>query len=118
MLLLIVRGQPAYPAVSIGEIAERLQLRHHSASLLVERCVQRGLLKREQDAVDRRRALVALTDEGERILACITQANRQELKALDDALLRMRGPLRRALRASAATSGAGRHEASYPPAVS
>ena len=37
MLLLIVRGHPSYPAVSIGEIAERLQLRHHSGSLLVER---------------------------------------------------------------------------------
>jgi len=114
LLLLIVRGHPAYPAVSIGEVAERLQLRHHSASLLVERCVQRGLLKREQDAVDRRRALVALTDEGERLLACITQANRQELKALDDALFRMRGSLRRALRTSAATSGARRHGAAYP----
>ncbi len=112
MLLLIVRGHPSYPAVSIGEIAERLQLRHHSGSLLVERGVKRGLLRREKDAVDRRRALVSLTDEGERILACITQANRQELKALDDALFRLRGSLRRALRNSAVTSGARRGDAS------
>jgi DNA-binding MarR family transcriptional regulator len=107
MLLLIVRGHPSYPAVSIGEIAERLQLRHHSASLLVERCVHRDLLKREKDAVDRRRALVSLTDKGERILASVTQANKQELKALDDALYRLRGSLRQALRNSTVPSGAG-----------
>jgi DNA-binding MarR family transcriptional regulator len=112
LLLLVVRGHPSYPAVSIGEIAERLQLRHHSASLLVERGVQRGLLTRQKDAGDRRRALVALTAEGERKLACITQANRQELKALDDALFRIRGSLRRALRSSAAAGGAQRDAAS------
>jgi DNA-binding MarR family transcriptional regulator len=111
MLLLIVRGHPSYPAVSIGEIAERLQLRHHSASLLVERGVQRGLLRREKDAVDRRRALVSLTEEGERILACITQANKQELNALDEALFRLRDSLSRALRNNALTSGARRGEA-------
>jgi DNA-binding MarR family transcriptional regulator len=112
MLLLIVRGHPSYPAVSIGEIAERLQLRHHSASLLVERGVQRGLLRREKDAVDRRRALVSLTEQGERILASITQANKQELKALDEALFRLRDSLSRALRNDALTSGARRGEAS------
>ena len=112
MLLLVVRGHPSYPAVSIGEIAERLQLRHHSASLLVERGVQRGLLRREKDAVDRRRALVSLTEEGQRVLACITQANKQELKALDNALFRLHNSLRRALRTSAPTSGARRGEAS------
>jgi DNA-binding MarR family transcriptional regulator len=112
LLLLIVRGHPSYPAVSIGEIAERLQLRHHSASLLVERGVQRGLLRREKDGVDRRRALVSLTDEGARILARITQANKQELKALDDALFRLRDSLRRALRTGTATSGARRGETS------
>jgi len=46
------------------------------------------------------------------ILTCITQANKQELKALDDALFRLRDSLSRALRNSALTSGARRGEAS------
>lgn len=100
MLLLSVRGHPSYPAVNITEIAERLQIRHHSASLLVERGVKNGWLTRDKDPTDRRRVMVSLTDKGEHALTQITQANRQELRALDDALVRIRSSLRRALRAT------------------
>lgn len=99
LLLLSVRGHPAYPAVNITDIAERLQIRHHSASLLVERGVKHGWLNRDKDPGDRRRVMVSLTPKGEEALSHITQANRQELRALDDALSRIRGSLRRALRA-------------------
>lgn len=97
LLLLIVRGHPSYPGVSIGEVAEALQVRHHSASVLVDRGVQRGLLHRVEDPDDRRRALVSLTDEGQRILDRITAANRRELGALEGALFR--DSFREALRA-------------------
>jgi DNA-binding MarR family transcriptional regulator len=88
LLLLMVRGHESYPRVSIGDIAERLQVRHHSASLLVERMVQRGLVSREIDAADRRRALVALTPTGQDVLDRITIANRRELGELDEQLFR------------------------------
>lgn len=95
MLLLIVRGHPSYPEVSITEIAERLQIRHHSASLLVERGRGRGLLTRRQDSQDRRRALVSLTEAGERALEEVTMANRNELRALENALDEIRDSLSR-----------------------
>src|SRR5438270_9249573 len=79
LLLLSVRGHSQYPNVSIGDVAEALQIRHHSASLLVDRCVRRGLLSRREDPNDRRRALVALTDEGQVVLDNITKANRRQL---------------------------------------
>lgn len=88
LLLLMVRGHPGYPHVSIGDVAERLQVRHHSASLLVDRTVQRGLLDRKTDTDDRRRALVSLTPEGQAILDRITRANRAELGALEEKLFR------------------------------
>lgn len=88
LLLLIVRGHESYPGVSIGAIAEALQVRHHSASLLVDRCVRRGLLSRREDPNDRRRALVALTPDGEEILARITRANRSAIRSLEGALFR------------------------------
>jgi DNA-binding MarR family transcriptional regulator len=88
LLLLAVRGHPSYPAVSIGQIAERMQVRHHSASLLVERTVKRGLLSREVDSSDRRRALVSLTPEGQSLLDRITRANRMELGSLEASLFR------------------------------
>lgn len=88
LLLLMVRGHESYPRVSIGEIAERLQVRHHSTSLLVERMVQRGLVSREIDGADRRRALVALTPTGQEVLDRIMIANRHELRELDEQLFR------------------------------
>lgn len=97
LLLLAVRGQLTYPNVSIGDIADRLQIRHHSASLLVDRGVKRGLLNRREDPTDRRRALVSLTPEGQRLLDRITQANRREMGMLEGALFR--DSLRDALRA-------------------
>jgi DNA-binding MarR family transcriptional regulator len=88
MLLLVVRGHASYPDVTIGDVAERMQVRHHSASRLVERGVQRGLLERRVDSVDRRKALVSLTAEGLRMLRDITEANKRELRSLEDALFR------------------------------
>lgn len=88
LLLLIVRGHSSYPGVTIGEVASSLQVRHHAASLLVDRGVKRGLLDRREDERDRRRALVTLTPEGQRILDRITLANRRELGELNDTLFR------------------------------
>jgi DNA-binding MarR family transcriptional regulator len=103
LLLLTVRGHPSYPGVSIGEIAERMQVRHHSASLLVERTVKKGLLNREVDASDRRRALVSLTSAGQSMLDHITRANRKELGSLEDSLFR--ASFIEALRAQRAADG-------------
>ena len=94
-LLLAVRGHAAYPDVTLGEIAQRLQIRHHSASLLGSRGVQRGIITTRTDDVDRRRVFVSLTAEGQAILDRITTANRQEMKQLGGALFR--DSLRRAL---------------------
>jgi DNA-binding MarR family transcriptional regulator len=88
VLLAIVRGHDGYPAVTIGEIADSLQVRQSSASLLVDRCVKRGLLNREEDTVDRRRAVVSLTPEGQQILDTIMAANRKQLGSLRDQLFR------------------------------
>ncbi|MGH2443038.1 MAG: MarR family winged helix-turn-helix transcriptional regulator [Chloroflexota bacterium] len=88
LLLLAVRGHAAYPNVSIGDVAEALQIRHHSASLLVDRCVRRGLLERHEDPGDRRRALVHLTDAGQNGLDSITIANRRQIESLKGSLFR------------------------------
>ena len=66
LLLLTLRGHPSFPIVTVGDVADRLQIRHHSASLLIECSVQRGLLARGEDPTDRRKALISLTDRGRR----------------------------------------------------
>jgi DNA-binding MarR family transcriptional regulator len=96
LLLLTVRGHQDYPRVSIKDVAERLQIRHHSASLLLKRGVSRGLLAKAEDAEDKRKTLVSLTQEGQRVLDRITHANREELRTLDEALFGLRESLVRA----------------------
>lgn len=88
LLLLLIRGHTAYPRVTIGEIAERLQINQSGASLLVDRCVKRQLVRREEDPDDRRRAILALTQQGQTILDEITEANRREIGVMEAALFR------------------------------
>ena len=88
LVLAVTRGHPDYPQVAIGALADALQLRQSSTSLLVDRCVKRGLLHRQEDPRDRRRVIVWLTEEGQSILDRVTDANREAARdaALSDAV--------------------------------
>jgi DNA-binding MarR family transcriptional regulator len=80
--LLAVRGFPGRERVTIGELAERLGLRNHSVTGLVDRLVARGLMRRRHDATDRRRVLVETTARARRLLERLSQAHREELARL------------------------------------
>src|SRR4029077_10939802 len=67
-LLLAVRGMPAGVAATVGALAERLQLRHHSAVELVDGGEARRLVRRPPYRADRRRVIVHLTPAGARLL--------------------------------------------------
>lgn len=81
-LLLVIKGCGAPP--TIGEAAEWLQLRHHSAVELVDRAVAAGLVARAHDANDARVQRLLLTAEGERRLAGLSALHREELRRLRD----------------------------------
>jgi len=78
--LLAVKGHRAGPRPSIGDLATHLQLRHHSVVGLVDRLAGRGLVRRERSTTDRRQVGVALTTRGERLLAGLSAAHRDELR--------------------------------------
>lgn len=78
--LLAVRGWDGSEAMTIGELAERLQLRHHSAVGLVQRLVTAGLMTRRASPRDRRRAVLGLTRRGDRLLASLASVHRAELR--------------------------------------
>src|SRR6202453_717825 len=59
--LLAIKGFPGRDFVSMGELAERLQVRHHSAVGLVDRLVRQRLVCRLPSAADRRRVEVRLS---------------------------------------------------------
>lgn len=82
--LLAIKGFEGAP--TIGDLAERLAIKHHSAVGLVDRLVKAGHLKRRQDAADRRRVTLALTASGESLLADLSSAHRDELRMLTPSL--------------------------------
>jgi DNA-binding MarR family transcriptional regulator len=87
--LLVVRGFSDHGPVSVGDLAEFLLIRPHTAVELVDRMTRLELLARVVDHSDGRRVLVKLTKEGERRLQKLSQANLNELRAIGPTLTRM-----------------------------
>jgi DNA-binding MarR family transcriptional regulator len=100
-LMLTLKGLPAETRPTVGELAERLQIQHHSAVELVNRLATGGYVKRHRGDEDRREVLLSLTPKGERILRTLSLHHKAEL--------RMRGPalvaaLKRAMQAGVNTT--------------
>jgi DNA-binding MarR family transcriptional regulator len=92
--LLAVKGFPGKERITIGELAERLQVAHHSAVGLVDRLAAHDLLARETGAEDRRQVYVSLTARGNEVLQALTAAHKRELQRVAPqfrALLRVLG---------------------------
>jgi DNA-binding MarR family transcriptional regulator len=86
-LMLAVKGMPEDRKTTIGEIAERLQLQHHSTVELVDRLVERGLVERQRDDEDHRRVFVHLTAKGEEVLHQLSAAHLEELRTIGPSLV-------------------------------
>jgi DNA-binding MarR family transcriptional regulator len=85
--LLAVKGFAGADAPTIGDLAERLCIRHHSAVELVDRLAEAGLIERRHDVHDRRRVLLELTAIAEQQLAGLSGPHLEELHRLRPALL-------------------------------
>jgi DNA-binding MarR family transcriptional regulator len=82
LLLLHVAGMPERDWALVGELAERLQLEHHSTVGLVSRCESAGLVERRRCEEDRRQVQVHLTREGRATVTAIASALSEELDTL------------------------------------
>ena len=80
--LLAIRGFPGREQVTVGELAERLQIRHHSAVGLVNRLVTQKLVAREAAEDDRRQVYVTLTSDGLSMLEQLSAVHRTELRRI------------------------------------
>jgi DNA-binding MarR family transcriptional regulator len=87
--LLAIKGFPGRDYASIAELAERLQLRHHSVVGLVDRLVSRRLLRRTPSTTDRRRVELRLTPQGEKVIEQLSASHLQELRQLGPELQRL-----------------------------
>ena len=79
-LMLALKGLPPEVSPNIGELAERLQIQHHSTVELVDRLAARGYITRQRGSRDRREVLLTLTAKGEKILRELSLHHRAELR--------------------------------------
>jgi DNA-binding MarR family transcriptional regulator len=86
------RGKPG-EGPTIGYLAERLQIRHHSAVELVDRMVSHGLVERVQNERDRRQVIISLTRYGDRILRKLSAEHIRELREMGPALVAALGSI-------------------------
>jgi DNA-binding MarR family transcriptional regulator len=80
--MLSIIGAPEGQAVTIGFVAKRMLLKHHSMVELVDRLVELNLVARQQDAADRRKVLLSLTPKAKRLLTKLSAAHLQELRQI------------------------------------
>ena len=78
-LLLVIKGLPERHAPTIGVLADRLQIRHHTVVELLDRLVAKGLVVRTRATADRRQVRITLTRTGEERLALLARDTLQAL---------------------------------------
>ena len=82
LLLLQIKGFPGRDWATVGELAERLQAKHHGVVSLISRGEDAGLVRRRPSPGDRRRVEVHLTSKGDRCLEQLAHLHRRQLLSL------------------------------------
>jgi len=91
--LLAIKGFPERETVTVSELAERLQLRHHTAVELIDRLESELLVKRKPHESDGRKVVVGLTARGEQVLENLSEVHREQLRRIGPQLTRLLGEL-------------------------
>ena len=84
--LLAIRGADPDDA-TVGYVAQRLIVKPHTASELIDRLETLGLVRREPTQSDRRRALLRLTSLADTILSSLSSVHRDEIRRLQPLLV-------------------------------
>ena len=86
--LLVIKGRPLGFETTVGVLAARLQIRHHSAVELSRRLEAHGWIRRTRSGPDRREVQLRLTPRGEKLLAMLSLSHRNELRTAEPRLVR------------------------------
>ena len=93
--LLAIKSSSGADGITVGEISERLQVKHHTAVSLLDKLEARKLAIRKRGAADRRYVNVELTKAGALLLTHLAAIHHHELQQrspeIIDALRRLRG---------------------------
>jgi DNA-binding MarR family transcriptional regulator len=81
-LLLALKGLPEGKRPTIGTVAERLCVEHHTAVTLTDRLERAGLVQRTRGDRDRREVLVNITERGQDLLWRLSALHREQLRTV------------------------------------
>lgn len=99
--LLAIRAHSGPDSISIGELADCLMIKSHSAVGLVTRLEERDLVVRRESQDDRRKALVELRPRGAQILEAISLLNARKIGRSSEFLQKVARASRRLSRSGA-----------------
>lgn len=81
-LLLAVRGHEHPAGPTVGDVADLLLVKPHTAGGLIDRTQALGLLERVRDPDDGRRVRLRLTPQGVELLQALTEVHLTEVRRL------------------------------------
>lgn len=81
-LMLAVRGSASPAGPTVGEVADALLVKPHTAGELADRLRALGFVERVRDTEDHRRVHLRLTEAGEDVLRRLTAVHLEELGRL------------------------------------
>ena len=85
--LLAVKAFPS-ENLTITQLSERLQVKHHSAVNIVDRLVERKLLRRQAGEEDRRERHLELTDKGVQLIEELARVHYTELSKRSEEMIK------------------------------
>ena len=88
-MLLAIKGAPGGDSLSIGQIADRLLVRHHTIVELVDRLAELGLVARNPDPADGRKIQVSLTKDGNGAIDRLSSIHVEELRSIRPTLRKL-----------------------------
>ena len=77
--LLALRVSESSSGMQVGQLSERLQVRHHSAVALTNKLMERGLVSKRRAPEDRRHVYVCLTAAGKELTDRLAAQHRREI---------------------------------------
>lgn len=113
-VLLAIEGFPGRNWVTMGELAEQMQIAHHSAVGLVNRMETLRLVRRAKSKEDGRKVQVRLTAKGLTLLDKLYRAHQNELRSVGPKLIGILSRASAAPRGAAATPGYASPACSMP----
>jgi DNA-binding MarR family transcriptional regulator len=81
-VLLTIMGHAGEAPMTVGALAERLLLKHHSTVELVDRLAELDLVRRATATDDRRKVTLRLTEKARKLLTSLSAVHLEELRRI------------------------------------